>query len=261
MKRQLLLNIHRWLGLGATFFLIILSVTGLLLNHTSTLKLDEIKVRNSFILGLYGLESADSALVYQGTDSANIAYIKDNLFFNENFISKSTPPIACLELKDFNAILTQESIYLISEEGHLIERIKPETLPYERLKGIGEATNPNAPDTSSAAYILNTVQGNFTVDSYWMTFKPFNGDFVSIPNLEPSLGNEPYIERLLKNFQGDGVPLYRVLLDLHSGKLFSIPGQTAMDLTAIAILILIVSGLLSWNKKRRIKLPKHFHNE
>ena len=46
------------------------------------------------------------------------------------------------------------------------------------------------------------------------------------------------------------ITLERVVIDMHSGRFFGVPGLVMADLAAIAILFLICSGIYVWYKKR-----------
>lgn len=53
-----------------------------------------------------------------------------------------------------------------------------------------------------------------------------------------------------------GVPepifnLERVVIDIHSGKFFGFPGTLFMDLTALATIFLIATGIYTWYKNRK----------
>lgn len=52
-------------------------------------------------------------------------------------------------------------------------------------------------------------------------------------------------------FRPASVPLSRLMLDLHTGHFFGLGGAVVMDLTAIALLLLIGSGLYNWVKRKR----------
>ena len=255
MRREFLLRIHRWLGLAATLFLVIVSITGILLNYTEALKLDSTYVRNGFILKLYGMNPDNQGAVYQSPQNPKdtIAYVADSLFFNGAFIGKTTKPIAHLRLEDFTVLLTENEIHLISPENQLIESIKASALPYSKLKSVLR-TNENQNQPKGTTLLISET-GAFIPDPYWITFKPYHFDPSTLDstdyNLTLSEEAPGYIQSIMNDFQGDGVPLYRVLLDLHSGKLFSVPGQTLMNLSALSILVLIVSGLMSWRKRKR----------
>ena len=248
MRRKLLLRIHRWLGLSATAFLILLSITGILLNYTEFLKLDSTYVRNGFILKLYGMSPSNEATLYE-SKASKIAYIEESLFFNGKFIAKTSQPVAPLKSEKFHILLTENEIHLISLENELIESIKQKSLPYDQLTAVLTTLS----ETASPSYILISENGNFKADPYWITFDSYEESIQTeaAERLSPTKSDPAYVQSLMQSFQGNGIPLYRVLLDLHSGKLFSVAGQTIMNLTALSILVLITSGLMSWKKRKR----------
>ena len=50
---------------------------------------------------------------------------------------------------------------------------------------------------------------------------------------------------------GEGVSLEKIILDLHTGKLFGIPGTIISDMAALALIFLTGSGLYNlWRRKK-----------
>ena len=67
------------------------------------------------------------------------------------------------------------------------------------------------------------------------------------------------IEELLVAYRGNGLKLERVILDLHSGRIFGSYGLYLMDAAAIALLWLSLSGLWVWSSRRRkMRKKKHY---
>ena len=52
-------------------------------------------------------------------------------------------------------------------------------------------------------------------------------------------------------FSGDGIPLDRVIPDIHSGRFFGSIGKWVYDLTVIGVLILSITGLILFFRTRR----------
>jgi len=66
-------------------------------------------------------------------------------------------------------------------------------------------------------------------------------------------------EQLLAAFRGNGLKLERVILDLHSGRIFGRYGVYLMDFAAIALLWLSLSGLWVWSSRRnKMRKKKHY---
>ena len=54
-RKRTLLAWHRWMGIASAAFLVVLSLTGLVLNHSEFLRLDQIHIRSGLILKRYGI--------------------------------------------------------------------------------------------------------------------------------------------------------------------------------------------------------------
>ena len=72
--------------------------------------------------------------------------------------------------------------------------------------------------------------------------------------------NEQQLEQLRQIFRGRGLSLERVILDLHSGRIFNDDwGIYLMDASAIIIIWLSISGTWVWySRRQKQKLKKHF---
>ncbi len=56
---------HRKLGIMAAFFIIFLSLSGVALNHTTTLSLAHQPISNLWLLDLYGISPPNDVRIYQ----------------------------------------------------------------------------------------------------------------------------------------------------------------------------------------------------
>lgn len=52
-------------------------------------------------------------------------------------------------------------------------------------------------------------------------------------------------------FRPPSIPLSRLLLDVHTGRFFNVGGAVVMDLAAVALLLLVGSGIYNWVKRKR----------
>ena len=68
------------------------------------------------------------------------------------------------------------------------------------------------------------------------------GDDIAWSNASPPGADE--LAALAKAWRGRGVTVERVLLDLHSGRIFGLVGKLVLDLIAVVMIVLSVSGLL-----------------
>lgn len=245
-RKRVILAWHRWMGVASAFFLVVVSVTGLVLNHTERLKLDDINIRNSFILSRYGMSGSDSINAFRIQNSDTLAHLDGQLFYNGESLTSGSLPLAIIEGEPITVVATSTHLIFLTGAGELIESIDHTQLPYERLSAAGT--------TLDGSPVLVTDSGRWTPDADWLEFDRYQASYEVTPPTELEL-SEAESEALLSAFQGEGVSLYRVLLDLHSGRLFGWGGRTLMDLSAIAILLLVTSGIAGWLRKSRRKQP------
>jgi uncharacterized iron-regulated membrane protein len=68
--------------------------------------------------------------------------------------------------------------------------------------------------------------------------------------------------RIVETWRGAGLPVSRVLADLHSGRLFGKAGVFVMDIVALSVVLLAVTGVWSWwlrrqeNAHKRAQAPR-----
>ena len=246
-RKRTILAWHRWLGIASALFLLSLSITGLALNHTELLSLDQVTIRHPAILERYGMAGGADISAYRIHSTATLAHLDGQLFYNNTPLASGSQPLGILEGDPISVVATSDALLYLTGNGELIETASNSQLPYQTLSAVGHSVD--------ARPVLVTDAGPLTPDADWLTFDTYPGSYTvdALPRIEPDAAAT---EALLDAFQGGGVSLYRVLLDLHSGRLFGWGGRTAMDLSAVAIIILITSGIGGWlRKSRRPKIP------
>ncbi|KRP34769.1 MAG: hypothetical protein ABS34_12415 [Opitutaceae bacterium BACL24 MAG-120322-bin51] len=241
-RKRTILAWHRWLGITSAVFLLSLSITGLALNHTEFLKLDQIQIKHSFILNRYGMASGASIQAYRISQSDTLAHLDGQLFYNAAPLTSGSQPLGIITGDPIVVIATDTQLIYLTANGELIETVDSSQLPYTILTAVGTTIDDRP--------VLISADGNWTPDADWLQFDRFQGAYGVSPlnTIELSPADR---SALLESFQGGGVSLYRVLLDLHAGRLFGWGGRTAMDLSAVAIIILITSGIGGWLRKSR----------
>ncbi|MGJ8639926.1 MAG: PepSY domain-containing protein [Opitutaceae bacterium] len=246
-RKRTILAWHRWLGFASALFLVVLSITGLLLNHTERLGLDNVMIRNGYILSQYGMASGNEITANRIHDSDTIAHLDGQLFFNHQPLTAASQPVGIIEGEHFSVIATETELIYLTSEGELVEKLDHSQLPYARLTAVGKTVDDKP--------VLVTDIGQVSPDENWIEFDIYQASYTVEPLIEIELEIEQ-AELILDKFQGGGISLYRVMLDLHSGRLFGWGGRTLMDLTAVAILILVSSGIGGYFRKSRRATPK-----
>ena len=136
---------HRRLGLIVLLLVIVLSITGIMLNHTEALELDSHNIDNNWLLDWYGLNPSGAPVSFIAGDHI-VTQWDGQLFFNEKTIPAGKESLlGAIESNDIIIILLTQSILLLDEEGSLIEQLKPE---FKQFKRLGKFNNQAAIETT-----------------------------------------------------------------------------------------------------------------
>ena len=239
---------HRRVGLFAFILVIILAVTGILLNHTERFKLDESYVNSSWLLGWYGIEPKDKPVSYKANDHV-ISVWQNQLFFSNKAIMQLEQNMhGAIAAEQFIVIALDNEIILLSFEGEFIERVST-SISFSNIKRLGMKYKRPVIETSDPLYYM--------ADEHILDWDVIINDGVEW--VEKYTLSEKEKENLLIAYRGNGLKLERVILDLHSGRIFGQYGIYIMDAAAVALLWLSLSGLWVWDSRRRkMRQKKHY---
>ena len=242
-RKRMILALHRWLGGISALFLVSLALTGLALNHTERLGLDRVQLDAGWLLQRYNMESGKDIISYRVDETTMLSRMGESLFINAVPLGRAGEPVGVLSGEDILVVATAKSLFLLTPDAELVETMDTTALPFEGIQFLGR-------DGGGQPLVVAEGQA-WLPDAAWLEFTPQSGPFSVLP-LEPATLPPDLQAELLRQHRGEGVSLYRVLLDLHSGRLFGWGGRTLMDLSAVAILILVGTGLSAWVRRSRV---------
>jgi hypothetical protein len=244
---------HRRAGLAAIILLIIMSITGIMLNHTESLKLDETYTDSSFILNWYELDPAGEPLSFKVANH-QITQWEHQVFFDDKIVTSSKQIIrGAVESGGLTIIAFDSEIILLTENGAFVDRM-PAGTGFSNIQQIGTkhsrpVIRTEKPETKKPIYYIadEEILKWDTVDNAGITWSQSNEL------------NETKRENLRKSYRGEGLTLERVILDLHSGRILGQFGVYLMDAAAIALIWLSISGLWIWlQRSKKEKQKRHY---
>ena len=243
---------HRRIGLLALIMVIILAITGLMLNHTERFKLDETFINSSWLLKWYGIEPEDEPVSYRVSDGTNrhvISAWDNHLFFDDAAITTLQQSMhGAIGAEQFIVVALDSEIILLSYEGEFIERVST-SISFSNIQRLGMKYKRPVIETSEPLYYM--------ADEHILDWDVIINE--GIEWTEKYTLNDDERDQLLRAYLGNGLKLERVILDLHSGRIFGQYGIYLMDAAAIALLWLSLSGLWVWNSRRRkMRKKKHY---
>ncbi|MGB5601056.1 MAG: PepSY domain-containing protein [Gammaproteobacteria bacterium] len=239
---------HRRIGLVAIALVLVLAITGISLNHTESLKLDEAYIDSALLLRWYGLEPEGEAISYDVGEHI-ITVLDHQVFFN-------TYPVTTTEQTFRGAVKTAQLIVLafdselvlLTTDGEFVERM-PTGHGFSDIQRIGIKYQRPVIETAEPHYYM--------ADEHMLDWDVIINDEVSwaqSTTLDPTK-----MAVLLESFRGRGLTLERVILDLHSGRIFGELGVYVMDAAALALLWLSLSGLwVGWRRSLKQKRKRHY---
>jgi hypothetical protein len=221
----------------AAVFLLVLAATGIALNHTEALKLDQRFVAADWLLGWYGMPVPEFGPSFEAA-GRNVTQLGTRVYVDDTeMLNGVTHLIGAAVLGSQIVIGTADTIAVIDRNNQLIDRIGLDVArigAVRRLAVAGQRVIVESTDLHSVDLVPGTVNrmcpGSET-SLRWPESRP----------VPPQLA-----ARLTARNRGDGLSLERLLLDLHSGRVLNLSGRLLMDLAALAVLLLAVSGFWMW---------------
>ena len=235
-------HIRRWhylLGLLAAIWFIILSISGFLLNHTSELKLKQHFITTDWMLEHYGIKVLPILNGFKLRDQLWLTHSKNSLFLNDVILDNNIQQLqgAVLFQEQFITILADNMLFLLTLKGELIEKLT--YLPADP-QNIGIFENQ---------VILKTKDSYFVTNETFSHWKPLEKiEQVNLSTLEILPTNLK--ENINKNNKLGLLNIERILLDLHSGRIFGWWGVYVMDAMGLILLWLAGSGGWLWLKRQ-----------
>jgi hypothetical protein len=230
-KQKSLRNLHRFGGLISVVFVIVLVVTGIMLNHTEGMSLDERTVGSAAVKNWYGLDTPDSLRGYS-LRGQWLIQAGDKIFLDDTPIADCPQRIVgAAVIPDGVAAATEDSLLLFTADGQLIEKIGAESGLPLGITGLA-ATDSHFVVAAGGSAWSTTVDVDEWEEIKWQDWsKP-------LP-LPPEIATA-----LQPHISGDGITLERLVLDIHSGRILGPVGVLLVDAAALLLLFLAVSGLL-----------------
>jgi hypothetical protein len=242
---------HRRIGLFALVLVIILAITGIMLNHTEKLNLDNTFVNNSALLNWYGIKPKDEPVSFRienETQSHVISAWNKQLFFDDIKVTTLDQTIhGAIGAEEFIVVALDNEIILLSYDGEFIERVST-SISFSNIQRLGMKYKRPVIETSEPLYYM--------ADEHILDWDVIIDEDIQW-TAQYTLSDDER-EQLLVAYRGNGLKLERVILDLHSGRIFGQYGIYIMDAAAIALLWLSLSGLWVWSSRRR-KMQKKKH--
>lgn len=234
---------HRYMGVTAALFVLIIAVTGVLLNHTEDFQFDSHHVKSSWILDWYGIK-APAQLQSFHANGNHITLMGDHLYLNRREIEGNYYRlVGALYLPDMYVVAVSDSILLLTEEGDIVEQLHAEDGVPAGINAIGTDNNRRLVTAGSHDY--------YEADRDFLKWQRRESGGESTIWAEARQPDSLLTASLQAHYREEVLPVERVLLDLHSGRFFGRAGPWFFDFAALLMILLALSGTWIWLRRRR----------
>ena len=235
LKQQRFRRRHRWLGKSIVVFIVFLAVSGIVLNHGDALRLDSRYVSWSWLLDAYGLDVPAPTASYAAGDR-RATLLGERLFLDDREVDVTVAQLTGLVAVGPLLVIGGESrVHVFLDTGELVETID-----------FG-ADLPGPVDRLGLAQdrvVIGSEGALWRADADVAFFTPWTQPADDTSWSQASAPDPDELAALATAWRGRGVTVERVLLDLHSGRIFGLVGKLVLDLIAVILIVLSVSGLL-----------------
>lgn len=237
---------HRRLGVAACTFIVLLAVTGVMLNHSDQLDLGHYRVTSPLILSWYGIDVPTELVGYQAGGHW-FTQISDQLVMDDQWLYECTGVFSGAVLAERLLVaLCGGSLLLLDPTGALVERVDSAMGLPDPLTSVG---------VSEGRLLVLSAGMPWRVDLNALTVQPYAG----APDwAEPALLPESLASHLLPEWGMSEMNWERLAQDVHSGRLLGMSGVWFTDFIALIMTWLACTGLWMWYRAtRRVKKRRH----
>ncbi len=234
---------HRWhrrLGIVTALLVLLLSTSGLFLNHTEQFKLDRRYIHNELLLSWYNIRPPQNPVSFHhGQDW--VTRIGDRLYFNDQELEQRSEVLWGIAVQQEMIVLAlKDKLLLLSMDGRQIEKLDG----YDGVPGGMTAIGVNEYDE----LVIRAAHGDYLVDLNALAWQDY--DEIAAQWSQPGVLPTELEQDLLYLYRGKGLSLERLLLDLHSGRLLGNAGVYIVDVAALLFIFLALSGSWMWWRRR-----------
>lgn len=237
---RLLARWHRWAGLAAAVFLLQIALTGILINHGDVLEIDKKYVRSSTMLDWYGIGAPRVESGFRAGDRW-ISQVENRLYVNDREFARSEARlVAAVQHQNAIVLATRDRLYVLDAQGGLLESLGPEHGVPASIEALGR---------HGAELVLRAQSGDIRVDLdafQWHAKKNTGVQWAQPEALPPALAAAVAGELRQHSLSWD-----RLIRDIHSGRILGAAGMWLLDVLAVLLILLSVTGVWVWWRARK----------
>lgn len=244
---------HRSLGLAGALFVLLLTMTGVLINHGTRFSLEKRYVESTWFLDVYGIDPPPVNESFRAKDRW-VTRVDKQVYLDARSVAFTEEPLIGVLQQDQTIVLaTSKYLLLLDLQGNLLDKLGREhgaPAPFARLGKSG----------GSVAVLANDTLYHIDLNSLSWTKQRTQSVRWSEPETLPAAMQTQIGDQARRRM----LSWDRAVRELHSGRILGSWGVWLMDVIAFVFLLLTVSGIWVWWRARRefggkesTRRPKH----
>ena len=235
-------RLHRSLGAGVALFVVFMVLSGLAINHSNGLGLDQRHVSQPFLLSWYGLGAPETIQSYRAGNGW-VSFAGSQLYLNDKAVTTVSGGVGAVFNGDMLIAAGSDELLLLNPDGELIERQAWDPVGKGPIESIGLLANE--------VVVVKSASQLWLADAALLNWQQADGSTIKPQWSFSELVPDTLQQAITRQYRGNGLSIERLVLDFHSGRIFGPIGVLVYDLLALAVGFLAISGLVLWLRGRR----------
>ncbi|GKT12437.1 MAG: hypothetical protein ISEC1_P1415 [Thiomicrorhabdus sp.] len=239
MNKSFARKLHRSIALFVAAGLLLLTLTGVLLNHSKALQLNDIKIQQPWLLQWYGLSPVEPTQSYQFKQNW-LSQLDQQLYWNQIKIRLQGDIQQVAKFQSFIFVQLNNKVAFLTDNGEFVDYIQ---VPFN-LESFNKATFIS----KNQRLYLKVDQQIWQLNHDLTAFNTLNNpsaDFFNNTTLQINKPIRPLpndlILQLIKQHPSK-LSLEKLLLELHNGYFLGSLGPWLLDLFALITMLSIITG-------------------
>lgn len=241
---------HRRLGLGVFAFLLLFVVSGVALQHAARLGLGDSYVGSAAVLRLYGA-APDSVTDYMA-GRRRVSHAGQFLYLDGAPVSgvRMSGLRGAVETGGALWVAGDGKLWLLTARGEILDEFSAGGGLPDRVLGVAAA---------AGGIVIRGLRG------VWFTpaagrdsapeWRPYTARRPEWPSPGDAAAAPAMRRQILAHARAHFISWERLLIDLHSGRLFGVVGVVVADIAAGVLLLLAAMGLFLWGRRKTSARP------
>jgi hypothetical protein len=228
---------HRRIGVTAALFVLVLALSGVVLNHPGIGGLDKRKVHSALLARWYGFELQAPRSVY-AAGAHRLAWGNGSWLLDGRRVAEDAPaPLGMAALGGNLYVATADALFEYGPDYALVERMSAGALPTVPIQALG---------TSGGQLVVRGLHASFATSDglRWQPDRAAHAAWSTPQPIPAAAGAQLAVHRV------PGISLQRLLADVHSGRILGTRGPWIVDALALSLAFLALTGIWLFSRRR-----------